>query len=48
MLGVVVAQIAIGATIDAVDKLPIINKGLQLIGVVVSGLFAYRCVRSAP
>ncbi len=35
-------QIAVGATIDAVDKIPIINKGLQLIGVAVTTLFFYR------
>ncbi|EFJ44302.1 hypothetical protein VOLCADRAFT_106454 [Volvox carteri f. nagariensis] len=42
ILGVVVAQIAIGATIDAVDRIPVINKGLQLIGVAVTALFFYR------
>ncbi|KAG2432996.1 hypothetical protein HXX76_008724 [Chlamydomonas incerta] len=42
IVGVIVAQIAIGATIDAVDKIPIVNKGLQLIGVAVTGLFTYR------
>ncbi|GFR45666.1 hypothetical protein Agub_g7079, partial [Astrephomene gubernaculifera] len=42
VLGVVVAQIAIGATVDAIDRIPVINKGLQLIGLVVSSLFAYR------
>ncbi|GIL46094.1 hypothetical protein Vafri_3154 [Volvox africanus] len=42
ILGVVVAQIAIGATIDAVDRIPVVNKGLQLIGVAVTALFFYR------
>ncbi|KAG2484435.1 hypothetical protein HYH03_016745 [Edaphochlamys debaryana] len=42
ILGVVVAQIAIGATIDAVDRIPVVNKLLQLVGVAVTGLFAYR------
>lgn len=42
IVGVIVAQIAVGATIDAVDKIPIINKGLQLIGVAVTTLFFYR------
>lgn len=42
LIGVVVAQISIGATVDAVDKLPFINKLLQLVGVAVSGVFAYR------
>ncbi|GLC37325.1 hypothetical protein PLESTB_001136100 [Pleodorina starrii] len=42
IVGVVVAQIAVGATIDAIDKIPVVNKGLQLIGVAVTALFAYR------
>ncbi|KXZ51554.1 hypothetical protein GPECTOR_12g517 [Gonium pectorale] len=42
IVGVVVAQIAIGATIDAVDHIPVVNKGLQLIGVAVTSLFFYR------
>lgn len=42
LIGVVVAQISIGATVDAVDKIPFINKLLQLVGVAVTSVFAYR------
>ena len=31
LLGVIVAQVAIGATIDVVDRIPIVNKLLQLV-----------------
>lgn len=36
LIGAVVAQIAIGATIDVVDRIPIVNKVLQLVGIAVS------------
>lgn len=42
IVGAVIAQIAIGATVDAVDKIPIVNRVLQLVGVAVTGLFGYR------
>lgn len=42
IIGVVVAQIAIGATVDAVDKVPIFRETLQFIGLAVSAVFAYK------
>ncbi|PNW76342.1 hypothetical protein CHLRE_12g550702v5 [Chlamydomonas reinhardtii] len=40
--GVIVAQIAIGATIDVVDRIPIVNKLLQLVGLAVTAVFIYK------
>lgn len=44
VIGAVVAQIAIGATIDAVDRLPFIREFLELMGIAVTGVFAYRYI----
>lgn len=43
-VGAVVAQIAIGATIDAVDKIPVVRETLELLGLAVTGVFAYRYI----
>ncbi|KAG2438433.1 hypothetical protein HYH02_010888 [Chlamydomonas schloesseri] len=42
VMGVIVAQIAIGATIDVVDRIPIVNKLLQLVGLAVTAVFIYK------
>ncbi|KAG2433681.1 hypothetical protein HXX76_008051 [Chlamydomonas incerta] len=42
IVGVIVAQIAIGATIDVVDRIPIVNKLLQLVGLAVTAVFIYK------
>lgn len=41
---VVVAQIAIAATMDAVDRLPFFGDFFELIGVVLSSVYAYRYI----
>lgn len=42
VIGAVVAQIAIGATVDAVDKLPILSDLFELLGFVVIGVFGWK------
>lgn len=38
----VVAQIAIGATVDAVDRIPLISPFLEFVGLAVTSVYAYR------
>ncbi|GLC45820.1 hypothetical protein PLESTB_001152000 [Pleodorina starrii] len=42
LVGVIVAQIAIGATIDVVDRIPVVSTLLQLVGLVVTSLFIFK------
>ncbi|GIL73413.1 hypothetical protein Vretimale_17576 [Volvox reticuliferus] len=42
LAGVTVAQIAIGATIDVVDRIPVFSTLLQLVGLGVTGYYIYR------
>eukprot|EP00798_Chlamydomonas_sp_ICE-L_P023145 gene23145-30349_t len=42
ILFAILAQIAIGSTMDVVDKIPVVNSALEFIGIVVSGAYAYR------
>ncbi|GIL49755.1 hypothetical protein Vafri_6053 [Volvox africanus] len=42
LAGVTVAQIAIGATIDVVDRIPVFSTLLQLVGLGVTGYYIFR------
>lgn len=42
IVGVVVAQIAIGATIDALDHIPLLKQFLELVGIVFTGYTGYN------
>ncbi|KAJ9516225.1 hypothetical protein QJQ45_024648 [Haematococcus lacustris] len=42
IIGSVIAQIAIGATVDAVHKLPLISNFLEFVGLVVVAVYGYR------
>jgi len=42
IIGAVVAQIVIGATVDAVDHLPFIQQFLEFVGLAVTGVYGYR------
>uniref|UniRef100_A0A7S0RU59 Cyanobacterial aminoacyl-tRNA synthetase CAAD domain-containing protein n=1 Tax=Chlamydomonas leiostraca TaxID=1034604 RepID=A0A7S0RU59_9CHLO len=42
IIGAVIAQISIGATMDAVNKIPFINGFLEFVGLAVTGVYAYR------
>lgn len=44
IIGAVVAQIAIGATVDAVDRLPFIQQFLEFVGLAVVGVYGWRYV----
>lgn len=42
VVGAVVAQIAIGATVDAVDKLPFLSDVFELLGFAVIGVYGWK------
>ncbi len=42
IVGAVIAQIAIGATVDAVDRLPLVHQFLEFVGLAVTVVYAYR------
>ncbi|KAG2484049.1 hypothetical protein HYH03_017139 [Edaphochlamys debaryana] len=42
IIGVIVAQIAIGATIDVVDRIPVVSDLLELLGLAVTLYWTYR------
>eukprot|EP00798_Chlamydomonas_sp_ICE-L_P028746 gene28746-31925_t len=40
----VLAQIAIKATIDSVDKIPIVAPALEFLGIIITGGYAYKYI----
>ncbi|EFJ43139.1 hypothetical protein VOLCADRAFT_106934 [Volvox carteri f. nagariensis] len=42
VIGVVIAQIAIGATIDVVDRIPVVSTILKLLGLGVTGYYIFK------
>ncbi|PNH09568.1 hypothetical protein TSOC_003827 [Tetrabaena socialis] len=42
LAGVVLAQVAVGATIDAVDRIPLLNTLLELVGLAATAAFIFK------
>jgi hypothetical protein len=42
ILLVTIAQIAIGASVDAIDRIPFISSFLEFVGLAVVGVYGYR------